>query len=704
VALRNGAPTLFINGQPHSGMSLALYNPRTDWMRDFANAGVNLFTIPSTPTFSSSCYYLSQEAWTGPDTYNFTQLDERMATTLAARPDAFIFPRLNLGAPPWWLEQNPDEICTFDAGSGTFEKCKEFGNVVPSWASQKYRAAVKEGLRRLVAHVETSSYADRIIGYHLASGTTEEWMFWGSNTGRFCDYSPPARLAFQAWARAKYKTVEAVRKAWGHQTLVFEVIDPPGADGRRGSGFGGLRHPKNDAVVMDYCLFLADLAADTMIDFSSFMKDITRREKTVGVFYGYLLEINGQRLQNAGHVALQRVLTCPDIDFVCSPSSYAARQVGGEGTSHFMAPHGSVKLHNKLWFDENDIQTSMSRIESGDQGKTDSIEKDMLQQDKELAQVLTHASGQWWFDVCRNRYDDPVLMGRIAEWMKAAELAKECDRSPVDEVALVIDPLSLPYLRANSAIGFHSLVGQMPDLRRCGAASAEYLIDDLPQLIRQKVLLLTTSYAPTPAQRQAIAAARRDGRVLVFCYAPGLYRDRKIDEAAMEELTGIRLKIQTVPASTITTLRSDHPFTRYANNRVCMSLWDDAYPAILPEDPQATVLGTLEDGRPSVVARKVGDSISVFCPAGPLPASFLRGIAEAAGAHIYVDTPDQVWVCRDLLGLCVKDGGTRTVRLPRLATIRDILTGEVFGTDTNTFTVEMAPFSTRLFQLQGRLR
>jgi len=37
-----------------------------------------------------------------------------------------------------------------------------------------------------------------------------------------------------------------------------------------------------------------------------------------------------------------------------------------------------------------------------------------------LANVLTHGIAQWWFDVGRNRYDDAVLMDRLAKLSQVA--------------------------------------------------------------------------------------------------------------------------------------------------------------------------------------------------------------------------------------------------------------------------------------------
>ena len=121
--------------------------------------------------------------------------------------------------------------------------------------------------------------------------------------------------------------------------------------------------PAKEQDVIDFYLYNSDLVAETINTFAAAVKQFTHREKLVGVFYGYILQLCGeQRQQNAGHLALGKVLASPDIDFLTSPTSYAYRQVGGEGTCHYMSLLDSVKLHGKIWFNEDDIRTSLTEV------------------------------------------------------------------------------------------------------------------------------------------------------------------------------------------------------------------------------------------------------------------------------------------------------------------------------------------------------
>ncbi len=699
VKEHNGTPTLFINDEPHNGMAWATYRPSVGVFSDFAQAGVSLYTFSATPTEAG--YGLSKTAWTAPGEYDFSQLDERALLLLKANPKAYFFPRLYVHAPKWWSEQHPDDIVLMDPGDGHYVPfIHSGGKPAPSWASETWRRDTVEGLRRLIAHVEASPYADRVIGYHIASGTTEEWMMWGANENQWVDYSPVNVARFRQWLRAKYESDERLRQAWRDETVTLATAAIPPKAQRAKSELGALRDPAKEQAVIDFYRYNSELVADTICHLASAVKDLTRREKIVGVFYGYLLQLCGeQRQQNAGHLALEKVLASPDVDFLCSPTSYAFRQVGGEGTSHFMSLLGSVRLHGKLWFNEDDIRTSLTPGKTGAWGKPDSVAEDILQQEKELADVLVNGAANWWFDVGGIKFNDPALMERIAGLTKSASEAIKLDRTPVDEVAMVVDEESLCYLRVGDPLGAWLLVRQLPALHRIGAPVGHYLVTDLPRIADRKVFFIMTSFAPTAKDRQAIEALKGGGRVLVFCYTPGLYRDGELDESGMTDLTGIKLRLSRQPTALRVTLKAGHRITEGLTD-LTYGVEHKTFPVCTAEDPAAFVVGTLPDGRPGLVVREHGDWTAIHSSAPMLPAALMRRIAQFAGVHMYIDTEDVVWAARDLVAVCVKEAGPRRITLPRSGTVCDLYTGTKVGEDVDSFEADFANRATRVFVVQ----
>jgi hypothetical protein len=229
---------------------------------------------------------------------------------------------------------------------------------------------------------------------------------------------------------------------------------------------------------------------------------------------------------------------------------------------------------------------------------------------------------------------------------------------------------------------------------------AHYLLSDLRQIADRKMFLFMTSFAPTATDRAAINALKSKGRALVFFYAPGIYRDGKVDEAAMSQLTGIQLRMTRTPAELRATLTGGHPVTEGLAGQT-VGVPETTFPVCYAEDPKAIVLGTFADGRAAIVIKPQQGWTAVFSAVPMLPASVLRRLAKLAGVHQYLETEDVVWANRDMVAVCVHQAGTRTITLPRTATVRDLYTGEEIAKSVNRFEASFDPDATRLFVLRS---
>ncbi len=695
-----GVPTLFINSKPVDAITYMAYGPSVKVFRDFAKAGIALYSFPSTPTESG--YGLAKTTWVAPGKYDYSQLDERVMMVLDADPNAHFFPRLYLHAPIWWTKEHLNDVVLLDDGYGKHIPFITPGDKpAPSWASEAWREATIEGLRRLIAHVESSPYADRCIGYHLTSGTTEEWMMWGANENEWVDYSTVNVAKFRSWLKEKYRSVNVLRKAWSNPDVTFETAEIPSKVQRMETYFGSLRNPAKEQAVIDFYLYNSDLVADTINTFAKAVKGFVKREKIVGVFYGYILQLCGeQRQQNAGHLELKKVAGSPYLDFICSPTSYAFRELGGKGTSHFMSLLGTVQMHGKMWFDENDIHTSISGGAIGEWGRPSDVQGDIIQQTKELANVIVNGTGQWWFDVGANRYDNPTLMRCISDLNRDANYALKLNRSPMDEVAMVISENSLCSLRVGDPLGTWLLLQQLPALLRIGAPVGEYLMSDLNTIRDRKLFLIMTSFAPSDEEREWVDKLKAGGRTMVFFYAPGIYGHDRIDAQGMYNLTGIHIDISANPATLQATLSGDHQLVKGLEGTT-IGVNSQTFPICYANDSDAEVLATFADGKPAMAVKTVGKSVSIFSSVPMLPTSLLRRFGEKAGVHFYIDTPDQVWATRDMLGICVNDAGARKISLPRAATVRDLYRGGILARNERVFEADFEPLETRLFALEG---
>lgn len=105
VAPHKGTPTLFINGAPTPPLIYYFPVPVKEHIAGFYNSGVRIYSWGSSRVIGH-CYDMG---WVGPNRYDYSVFEEEMATILDVAPEAYLFPRLSVSAPPWWLDQNPGE-------------------------------------------------------------------------------------------------------------------------------------------------------------------------------------------------------------------------------------------------------------------------------------------------------------------------------------------------------------------------------------------------------------------------------------------------------------------------------------------------------------------------------------------------------------------------------------------------------------------
>jgi hypothetical protein len=125
-------------------------------------------------------------------------------------------------------------------------------------------------------------------------------------------------------------------------------------------------------------------------------------------------------------------------------------------------------------------------------------------------------------------------------------------------------------------------------------------------------------------------------------------------------------------------------------------------PRFYADDPQATVLGMMGAGldKPGLVVKEQDGWTSIYSSAPIVPASLIRGIAKAAGGHIYSDANDVVVANKHFLSIYAPSGGKRTVRLPERARVVDALEGTTIADGVTEFPLALAKHKTVLLKLE----
>ena len=483
-----GAPALFVNGEPFPAAAYMTYLEEYNNYEEFAACGYNLFSVPvlfSGRWISSTELFKPFNAgiFDSKDAPDFSSLDSSVERILSACPDAFIFPRVNMSMPLWWIDENPD--CT--DGTGVRE----------SLFSAKYRETAADMLRAVIRHINESDYASHIVGYQLAGGNTEEWFHFDMNAG--CCKN--AEDEFNAYLRKYYP----------------------------GCGFSGLpdlsllkgkgTYHKNEHLAR-YLEFASNAVADDICFFSSIAKEETGRNVVVGTFYGYSLEVS---VPLQGTHALGILLDCDNIDFICSPNSYIGTRNMNYDWSE-MYPADSVRLHGKLCLQECDIRTHLTKLlkdaapeydEGGNMNAEiwhplDSKEQSLAMIRKSFCRQLIKGNGFWWFDMWGGWYNDADILSLMRNMREIyASSLSDKNRAGKVEAAVFVDESMYKYVNdcglRNAA---HSMRAQLGFI---GAPYDIYDVSDFEEVYGRYKAIIFLSELKTENMKRALDLCKGGG-------------------------------------------------------------------------------------------------------------------------------------------------------------------------------------------------
>ena len=447
---RNGQQRLYIHGECQEGLAYITYLTDRNRYADFAKAGYRLFSVPVFFGFNHLNEYSKLDVFTkgifDNEESDFSVFDEDIRRILKVRPDAYIFPRVNVSLSRNWELAHPDELCD-PYPDGTLHRA--------SFASDIWAEEVRRELTLYIRHVQESDYADRIVGYQIAGGNTEEWLPLDEKKG-----------------------ISGKRMEEAYRRYLQESGEVDGSAA--------------------YYRLYSRIVTDRIMELAALTKELTERRVIVGTFYGYTMEFSNRR---SGHNALGRLLECEDIDFLCSPVTYAQTRAAGRDHG-YMIPLASVKLHGKLYFAENDTRTHLSRPVCDMPwytapiwwGPDKAATMEIIKMHAARALVKQHAA--WWFDMWGGWFADEDYMTLLKQIRELFARSQGLPTGSAAQVAVFVDEDA--YVNVAEGVDSWYVYHLREPLGKMGVPYDLYLAADAPAVMDKYDAVISLKAAESP--------------------------------------------------------------------------------------------------------------------------------------------------------------------------------------------------------------
>lgn len=608
---------------------------------------------------------IMHNGWVGDNRYDYEAADATVDAVLHDAPQRLYIPRIKLNPPMEWCRSHPEELLVYYGGPKTAEEIAAlvdtplhdwFGGdtdgypvnggfyqddrinrngviAMQSFSSRVWLRDASEALRRLIEHLENGRYGRQILAYQIAFGCCGETTLWGAwrpaGTTRRGDYGLSHRRDFIEWAEKKYGGREKMTEAWGVEPEKMQLPPPP----ERESAHSTLEECfyAGSALMPDYHEFLSQKDAEAVNCFGRVVHETC--DKPSGAFYGYLMV---PQTAYAGHLAIDRLLDSPDIDFLCSPRSYyycAPGEPGGE-----QCPSRSMN-RKKIWLDELDIWTHLDPRKHPHPGTARNMEETQVLLWREWTKNVTCNQNFWWMDLGDGWFSHPQIMSTLGRQRELSGRLKQTPHRSVSEILLVLDDKSFGDMRVSYGLSAGMRRFER-EIKLCGAPTDLFRLADLDEMPLQqyKVVCFLNGYTLTEERWQSLKARIRPGATLLWNYAAGI-RAPAFDRQNVRRVTGFGIRGGTGYSEAV---YDDAPL--------------DFPPLRIDEAGGGETLLSASDG-PVAVRKLCGEGGCAVLATEPcLHMEQLRPVLQAAGVHFYAPMGCTVYADNRLLGVFSQEG------------------------------------------------
>lgn len=283
-------------------------------------------------------------------------LINRISLLLKDSPDAYIMVRILLWPPKNWVQKYPEHMVWNEAGK--IADRKEDAHPAVSILSDFYIEKAAEAVERIVAAVEKSKYAGRVMGYMPCIGWSGESNAYRDRDS-IADYSPAAKEAFRNYLIKKYGSVEKINNALGTGFKDTAEISVPSEKDFPADMKKCFLTPKESRFIREYYVFTEEVLADNLIKICHAAKK-NGPGKLTGTFYGQVIQAGQWGVREHltyGRYFWKKLASSPDFDFVTTPSFY--KYAGVNHPLMMQSLLSSINLYGKAFIIEYDRPTHL---------------------------------------------------------------------------------------------------------------------------------------------------------------------------------------------------------------------------------------------------------------------------------------------------------------------------------------------------------
>lgn len=646
VVRHNGMLKIEIDGELFTPLSFKSFRPNPQNVSEFYNAGVRLFSVLSSGVTSALGvpYSLYGESWVGDGKYDFSKIDDQMDMFIENAPEAFFAPMIQLDTRKWYLESRK-------------EVPNSFTHLSQIACDDEWKKAAAEYMKAAICHIE-EKYGDKVYGYFLLCGTTTEWF----SDGDFEASHPIKEAGFKKWCDDEKATLPSLERlnASGECFLTAEEYD-----------------------VYKARKFHAETIADLILYFTGEAQSVIKHRKLLGLYYGYLFELGGERLYNAGSLGYEKVFLSDDIDMISSPSSYAYRKLNSP--SAFMLTKKTLDEHNKLYFLEFDHITHVApemvnepvadntsnkkfvRIPGADskcKNETESL--NLMYRDFVLCSA--NCAALWWFDMFDGWFRSDGMMAAVSHMIKISEKLSAFNLESVAEVAVFAEGESMYRARKSSRLASVTLSEIRGTLASCGAPYDLYSICDLEldKINNYKLYIFVNQYDISEKTRKYISEkCQQQGKTVLWLYAPNYANGGLCNKENISAITNMQV------------LENNNSHGAVVCENAAFN-YEVSAPYFSVNDTEATPLAFYEDGKVATAYKNCGFK-SVYVAVPNLPGELLRKILHLADVFVYSERNDvYTYVNSAIFGVYNASGENAAVNMMQDGEYKDLIDGKVY--------------------------